>query len=338
MGGTRASTSSSSTTPGRRTSTSARRSRRVAPGTRLHPARADRRGRADRALELPAAHGRLEARRRRSRPATPAILKPASYTPLTAIRLAELALEAGIPPGVVNVVTGPGGHGRSRDRGPPGDRQGRLHGRDDDRPGDHAAGRRTTSRRSASSWAARARTSSSPTRTSSSSPREAPYSVFDNCGQDCSARSRILVERSVHDRVVELFAEATRKVMVGDPTRRRHRGRDARQRASSGSASSTTSRSARTRAASSSSAGSAPDDPALAGGAYLMPTVFDDVPRRHADRPGGDLRARGVDHPVRHRGRGRPARERHAVRPVRIDLDARHRPGAARARRRSSRA
>ena len=37
-----------------------------------------------------------------------AILKPASYSPLTAIRLAELALEAGLPPGVLNVVTGPG--------------------------------------------------------------------------------------------------------------------------------------------------------------------------------------------------------------------------------------
>jgi acyl-CoA reductase-like NAD-dependent aldehyde dehydrogenase len=38
-----------------------------------------------------------------------AILKPASYSPLTAIRLGELALEAGFPPGIVNVVTGPGG-------------------------------------------------------------------------------------------------------------------------------------------------------------------------------------------------------------------------------------
>ena len=47
--------------------------------------------------------------------------------------------------------------------------------------------------------------------------RESPYSVFDNAGQDCCARSRILVERSVHERVVELFAEATRNVKVGDP-------------------------------------------------------------------------------------------------------------------------
>ena len=47
--------------------------------------------------------------------------------------------------------------------------------------------------------------------------RESPYSVFDNTGQDCCARSRILVERSAHDQVVELFAAATRKVVVGDP-------------------------------------------------------------------------------------------------------------------------
>src|SRR5207342_762414 len=41
--------------------------------------------------------------------------------------------------------------------------------------------------------------------------RESPYSVFDNCGQDCCARSRILVERSVHEQVVDLFVQATQK-------------------------------------------------------------------------------------------------------------------------------
>jgi betaine-aldehyde dehydrogenase len=106
--------------------------------------------------------------------------------------------------------------------------------------------------------------------------RESPYSVFDNCGQDCCARSRILVERSVHERVVELFAEATRNVKVGDPSdestevgplvsfRQRDRvieyveaGRDEGADLVVG--------------------GTAPDDPALAGGAYLMPTVFDNV-------------------------------------------------------------
>jgi betaine-aldehyde dehydrogenase len=45
----------------------------------------------------------------------------------------------------------------------------------------------------------------------------APYAVFDNAGQDCCARSRILVERSVYDRFLELLVEATRAVRVGDP-------------------------------------------------------------------------------------------------------------------------
>jgi betaine-aldehyde dehydrogenase len=45
----------------------------------------------------------------------------------------------------------------------------------------------------------------------------APYAVFDNAGQDCCARSRILVEASVYDRFADLLVEATRAVKVGDP-------------------------------------------------------------------------------------------------------------------------
>jgi acyl-CoA reductase-like NAD-dependent aldehyde dehydrogenase len=45
----------------------------------------------------------------------------------------------------------------------------------------------------------------------------APYAVFDNAGQDCCARSRILVERSAYDRFAELLIEATRGMKVGDP-------------------------------------------------------------------------------------------------------------------------
>jgi acyl-CoA reductase-like NAD-dependent aldehyde dehydrogenase len=45
----------------------------------------------------------------------------------------------------------------------------------------------------------------------------APYAVFDNAGQDCCARSRILVQRSVYDRFAELLIDATRGVRVGDP-------------------------------------------------------------------------------------------------------------------------
>jgi acyl-CoA reductase-like NAD-dependent aldehyde dehydrogenase len=45
----------------------------------------------------------------------------------------------------------------------------------------------------------------------------APYSVFDNAGQDSCARSRVLVQRSVYDRFLDLLIDATSKVKVGDP-------------------------------------------------------------------------------------------------------------------------
>jgi acyl-CoA reductase-like NAD-dependent aldehyde dehydrogenase len=47
---------------------------------------------------------------------------------------------------------------------------------------------------------------------------EAPYAVFDNAGQDCTARSRIFVEASVHDRAVELLNDATARVKLGVPS------------------------------------------------------------------------------------------------------------------------
>ena len=106
--------------------------------------------------------------------------------------------------------------------------------------------------------------------------RESPYSVFDNCGQDCCARSRILVERSVHERVVELFADATRNVKVGDPLddatevgtlvseKQRQRVRDYIEIGLEEGAQVVV-------------GGTPPEDPALADGAYFLPTVFDGV-------------------------------------------------------------
>jgi acyl-CoA reductase-like NAD-dependent aldehyde dehydrogenase len=100
--------------------------------------------------------------------------------------------------------------------------------------------------------------------------------VFDNAGQDCCARSRILVERSVHEKVVELFADATRKVKVGDPAdettevgslvsfKQRDRVKDYIEIGLGEGATIVV-------------GGTAPDDPALAEGAYLLPTVFDGV-------------------------------------------------------------
>src|SRR5215212_10169674 len=204
-----------------------------------------------------------------------AILKPASYTPLTAIRLGELALEAGIPPGVLNVVTGPGGTAGASIAAHPG--IGKV----------AFTGETTTGQeimRLASNNVKKISLElggKSPNVVYADADlerfaKESPYSVFDNCGQDCCARSRILVERSVHDRVVQLFADATRSVKVGNPlddatevgtlvsAKQRDRvaeyisiGRDEGAEVVVG--------------------GAAPDDPSLADGAYLMPTVFDNV-------------------------------------------------------------
>jgi len=145
------------------------------------------------------------------------ILKPASYTPLTAIRIGELALEAGFPPGIVNVVTGPGGTAGAAIAGHPGVGKVAF-------TGETATGQEILR-------LAAGNVKKVSLELGGKSPNvvfadadlerfaaESPYAVFDNAGQDCTARSRIFVEASVHDRVVELFTEATRKVVVGDPS------------------------------------------------------------------------------------------------------------------------
>ena len=81
-------------------------------------------------------------------------------------------------------------------------------------------------RSSGSPWssAARAPTSSSPTPTWRRRPPPRPTRVFDNAGQDCCARSRILVQRSrCFDEFMELLEPAVKGVTVGDPSRREHR-------------------------------------------------------------------------------------------------------------------
>ena len=145
-----------------------------------------------------------------------AILKPASYTPLTALRLGELALDAGIPAGVVNVITGPGGSAGAALAAHPG-------------VGKVAFTGETTTGQEIMRLAAN-NVKKISLELGGKSPNivfadadlarfaaEAPYAVFDNAGQDCCARSRIFVEASAHDRMLELFTQATRKVVVGDP-------------------------------------------------------------------------------------------------------------------------
>ena len=204
-----------------------------------------------------------------------AILKPASYSPLTAIRLGELALEAGIPPGVLNVVTGPGGTAGASIAAHPG--IGKIAFTGETTTGQEIMRLAATNVKKISLELG----GKSPNIVFADADldtfaKESPYSVFDNAGQDCCARSRILVERSAHDRVVELFTAATRNVKVGDPAdeatevgclvsqKQRDRVKDYIDIGVDEGAQLLV-------------GGSAPEDPALAAGAYLMPTVFDGV-------------------------------------------------------------
>jgi betaine-aldehyde dehydrogenase len=203
------------------------------------------------------------------------ILKPASLSPMTALRLGQLALEAGLPPGVMNVVTGPGGTAGAAIAAHPGIGKVAF-------TGETATGQEIMRLASAN-------VKKVSLELGGKSPNvvfadadierfaaESPYSVFDNCGQDCCARSRIFVERAVHERVVELFVEATKKVKVGDPAdeatevgtlvsfKQRDRVKDYIEIGLGEGANLVV-------------GGSAPEDPALKDGAYLMPAVFDGV-------------------------------------------------------------
>src|SRR6266511_2637409 len=144
------------------------------------------------------------------------VLKPAELTPLSALRLAELVLDAGIPEGVVNVLVGPGRVVGQRLAEHPEVAKIGFTGSTEIGRGVMQAAAGTIKRvmlelggKSANVVFADADLE----RAASS----APYAVFDNAGQDCCARSRILVERSAYDHFLDLLVEATRRVRVGDP-------------------------------------------------------------------------------------------------------------------------
>lgn len=144
------------------------------------------------------------------------LLKPASLTPLTALVLGEIAHEAGLPPGILQVVAGRGSD-----------------------VGDYLVshplvrkiaftGETTTGARIMKLAADDIKRVSlelggkSPNIVFADADIEAaaasgPMGVFDNTGQDCCARSRVLVEASVYDQFVEAFVARTRSLKLGDP-------------------------------------------------------------------------------------------------------------------------
>lgn len=146
----------------------------------------------------------------------PVVLKPASLTPLTALLLGDVLVDAGIPPEQVSVLPGPGGV-----------------------IGDALVADRRTAK---ISFTGETRTGASILKSSADNIARVslelggksaalvfadtdvagaaaaiPMSVFDNAGQDCCSRSRILVERSAYDEFVEAFTRHTQAITVGDP-------------------------------------------------------------------------------------------------------------------------
>jgi betaine-aldehyde dehydrogenase len=144
------------------------------------------------------------------------VLKPAELTPMSALRLAELVLEAGIPEGVVNVLVGKGSVVGSRlvehpDVAKIGFTGSTEVGRTVMR------GAADTIKRVTLELGGKSANVVFADADLERAAAAAPYAVFDNAGQDCCARSRILVERSAYDRFLELLVEATRGIKVGDP-------------------------------------------------------------------------------------------------------------------------
>ncbi|MDT3400182.1 aldehyde dehydrogenase family protein [Streptomyces sp. B1866] len=145
------------------------------------------------------------------------VLKPAETTPLTALRLAGLALDAGLPEGVFQVLPG---HGPVAGRALV------------DHPrvakvvftGSTATGKEIMARCAAGVKRVTLELGGkSPNIVFADADveraaRAAPASFLDNAGQDCCARSRILVQRSVYDRFMELLEPAVTSWAVGDPS------------------------------------------------------------------------------------------------------------------------
>lgn len=144
------------------------------------------------------------------------VLKPAELTPLTAIEFEKIALEAGIPEGVVNVLVGPGSTAGARLVEHP------------DVAKIAFTGSTEVGRRIAASAAATIKRVTLELGGKSANivfadadvaaaAAAAPGAVFGNAGQDCCARSRILVERSALDSFMDALEEAVEAVRVGDP-------------------------------------------------------------------------------------------------------------------------
>lgn len=144
------------------------------------------------------------------------VLKPAETTPLTALRLAELALEAGLPEHLFQVLPGAGEEAGNALVEHPGVAKIVF-------TGSTRAGKQIMAKcaehvkRITLELGGKSPNIVFADADLEAAAAAAPLSFLDNAGQDCCARTRILVQRSAYDRFLELFAPALAAVVVGDP-------------------------------------------------------------------------------------------------------------------------
>jgi acyl-CoA reductase-like NAD-dependent aldehyde dehydrogenase len=144
------------------------------------------------------------------------VLKPAEWTPLTSIRLGELALESGLPEGLFQVLPGRGSVVGERFVTNETVRKVVF-------TGSTTVGKRIMAgaseqvKRVTLELGGKSANIVFADADLERAAATAPYGVFENAGQDCCARSRILVQRSVYERFMELLEPAVQGVVVGDP-------------------------------------------------------------------------------------------------------------------------
>ncbi|GAA5033708.1 aldehyde dehydrogenase family protein [Microbacterium fluvii] len=145
------------------------------------------------------------------------VLKPAELTPLTAVRLGELALQAGLPEGLFQVIVGSGSVVGQRFVSHPDVRKVVFTGSTEVGV-DVAAGCARGLKPVTLELGGKSANIVFADADLEKAAAAVPGSVFDNAGQDCCARSRLLVQRSVYDRFVELLEPAVAAWRVGDPS------------------------------------------------------------------------------------------------------------------------
>ena len=145
------------------------------------------------------------------------VLKPAEWTPLTSMRLAELGLEAGLPENLFQVLNGKGTV--VGERLVSNEKVGKIVFTGSTSVGKHIMrGAADQIKRVTLELGGKSANIVFEDADVMKAATTAPYAVFENAGQDCCARSRILVQKSVYEKFMEALEPVVKAVKVGDPS------------------------------------------------------------------------------------------------------------------------